>query len=68
MASLSADEKRWRAESDARTLAEANVITGDSTRLKAARAAAKRMAAEQMKYASAMQKVAKCPKRDMTLN
>lgn len=59
MASISADEKRWRAESDARALAEANIIQSDSARLKAAQAAAKRMAAEQMKHASAIQKVAK---------
>ncbi len=56
---LSADEKRWRAESDARTLAESNVISTDSARLKAAQAAAKRMAVEQERQASSMQKVAK---------
>lgn len=59
MAGISADEKRWRAESDARALAEANVISTDPTRLKAAQTAAKRIAAEQMKQASAIQKVAK---------
>lgn len=62
---LSADEKRWRAESDARTLAESNVISTDSARLKAAQAAAKRMAAEQIKQANAIQKVAKTePKKN----
>ncbi|HBR34522.1 MAG TPA: hypothetical protein DD734_07805 [Firmicutes bacterium] len=66
MASISADEKRWRAESDARALAEANVITGDSARLKAAQAAAKRMAEEQVKQAKSMQKVAKTETKKST--
>lgn len=37
---MSADEKKWRAESDARTLADAEDIKSDADRLAAAQAAA----------------------------
>ncbi len=55
---ISADEKRWRAESDARTLAEAERIKNDRPRLDSAQAAAKRMAEEEAEAAKAMRKVA----------
>lgn len=55
---MSADEKRWRAEEDARTLAEAEAIKFDSSRLKAAKEAAKRMAGEANIKAKAMTKIA----------
>ena len=55
---LSDDEKRWRAESDARTLADAEAIRNDPVRVGSAMEAAKRMAAERAKEASAMMKVA----------
>ncbi len=55
---LSADEKRWRAESDARSLAEADAIQKDPKRLEAATEAAKRMAEEQQRDADAMTRVA----------
>lgn len=42
--SMSAEQKRWRAESDARTLAEAQQILGDKLRKKDAEKAALRMA------------------------
>ncbi len=42
---ISTDEKRWRAESDARALADAIEIQGDPARL----AAAKKAAAERAK-------------------
>ena len=58
MASISADEKRWRAESDARTMAEYEEILQDSSRKKAAIAAAKKQAVEMNKRAAAMNKVA----------
>jgi len=40
----SKEDKRYEAESDARTLAEANVILSDDVRLKAAKKAAKSLA------------------------
>ena len=55
---LSADEKRWQAEHDARTLAEAEQIKQDEKRLADAQTAAKRMADEEAEKAKAMRKVA----------
>ena len=52
---LSADEKRWRAESDAETMARYQEIISDSSRKKAAIAAAKTKASELTKRAQAMQ-------------
>ena len=56
--SITADEKRWEAESDARTLARAEEIKNDSKRVKSATQAAKKMSAEAAKEAASMQKVA----------
>lgn len=55
---LTAQDKRWRAEDDARTLATANVIQDDPTRLTAAKRAAIRIAKEEKERANAMRKVA----------
>jgi hypothetical protein len=55
---MDADEKKWRAESDARTLAEAKVIEKDTTRLEAAQEAAKGLAKELKKDAEAMMSTA----------
>lgn len=52
---MSADEKRWRAESDAETMARYQEIISDSARKKAAIAAAKTKASELTKRAQAMQ-------------
>ena len=52
---LSADERRWRAESDAETMARYQEIISDSSRKKAAIAAAKTKASELTKRAQAMQ-------------
>jgi len=57
--SMSADDRRWQAESDARTLAEAEEINSDEARIKAAAEAAKAMAEEKQKEAHDMQTVAK---------
>lgn len=54
---ISAQERRWAAESDARTLAEAEAIRKDSTRLKAAAKEAKQMVNEEMIKAKALRKV-----------
>jgi len=53
---MSAEEKKWQAESDARTLAEAEVIGSDKGRLSEAVKAAARLAADAMKRAEAMKK------------
>ena len=64
MPSISADEKRWRAEADAHTLAESEVIKNDQARLTEAKKAAKRMAEEERKKASAMTKVSGMKKNE----
>lgn len=51
-------EKKWREESDARTLAEAQEIMADKKRLAAATKRAQTLAQEKQKEASAMKKVA----------
>lgn len=52
------DEKRWRQEDDARTLARAEEIKKDAARLRGAKAAAKRIVREQNKSVEALKKVA----------
>lgn len=49
---ISAEEKKWRAQDDARTLMSAEGIKSDSGRLKAAAAEARRIATEAEKVAS----------------
>ena len=56
---LTADDKRWQAESDARTLMDSQVISSDKRRLSAAIKAAKRMAKEKAVESKAMDGVAK---------
>lgn len=56
--SMTEEDKKWQAESDARTLAEAEVINGDATRLKAAIKAAADMAKEAKDESDAMSKIA----------
>lgn len=45
------NDAKWAAESDARTLADADVILGDKKRIAAAKKAAKRMVDEEIKDA-----------------
>ena len=54
---MEAEEKKWQAENDARTLAEADVINNDPERLEAAQKAAKEMLAEQKRQTEAMEHV-----------
>ena len=63
--SMSADEKRWQAESDADTMARYEEIMADSARKRAAISAAKAKATDLNKRANAMNKVAgtKSPSR-----
>jgi hypothetical protein len=55
---LSNDEKKWQAQDDARALAQAEEIKMDSARLKRAKDEAKKIAADDIKRAQAMKKVA----------
>lgn len=55
------NEKKWKRESDANTLAEAAAIRADKGRLAGAKTAAKSMAEEQAVKAKAMKQVAKMP-------
>lgn len=57
-AKISNEEKDWQAESDARTLAEANVILSDEKRLNSAKKAATRLAKEQAASLEGLLKVA----------
>ena len=56
--SITAENKKWEAESDARTLAEAHIILQDSKRLKSARNAASKLAKEQADNLEGMLRVA----------
>ena len=56
--SMTAEERRWRAESDADTMARYQEIMGDAKRRAAAAKVAKTRASDLMKSANAMQKVA----------
>ena len=58
---MNAQDRKWQAESDAGTLAEAVVINNTPVRLKAAKSMAKTMAAEQNARAKALSKVAGRP-------
>ena len=57
--SMTADEKRWRADSDADTMARYEEIMADASRRKAAMSMAKKRADELTKRANAMNRVAK---------
>jgi hypothetical protein len=56
--SMTADEKRWRAESDADTMARYEEIMADASRRKAAMSMARKRADELTKRANAMNRVA----------
>lgn len=57
MAKISSDEKRWRAESDAETMARYEEIMGDASRRAAAVKIAKQKAADLTKRAGVMSRV-----------
>ena len=56
---ITASDKKWEAEQDARTLMESQVISNDKRRMNAAIKAAKRMAKEKAAESKAMNGVAK---------
>lgn len=55
---MTAEERRWRAEEDARTMARYEEIMADSARRSAAVKTARARATELQKSAAAMQRVA----------
>ncbi len=55
---LTAQDKKWQAESDARTLSEAKIINDDEPRMQSAKVAAEEMAAEERERAEALEDVA----------
>ena len=56
--SMTAEDKKWQAKSDAQTLADANVILSDDKRLKAAKKAAKDLADDAKERFEGMLRVA----------
>lgn len=54
---MNKQEREWQQESDAHTLAEAEVVKKDPARLKGAKTAAVKMAKEQQARADALSKV-----------
>lgn len=58
-ARISVQERMWRAEEDARVLAEAEEIKKDATRMKSAKVQAKKMAKDQEKRLASIKKIAK---------
>lgn len=58
-AKISAEERRWRAEDDAETLARYQAIVEDKNRLREATKVAKQKATDLQRRANAMSKVAK---------
>lgn len=61
-AQMTKQEKEWRAQDDARILADSEVIKADAARLKDAKTAAARLAAEDREKASAMGRIARMRK------
>ena len=57
--SLSAEDKKWQAEHDARTMAEAEAIKADPERFKAAAEAAEGIKKEAMDEAMALEKISR---------
>ncbi len=57
MYQLTAEDKKWEAESDARTLSEAQIIAGDEPRMTAAKKAAEELAEKDRKNAAALDNV-----------
>lgn len=58
MPAIDVEAEEWKAQDDARILADADTIRKDNTRLKKAINAAKKMAKEETKRTEALRKVA----------
>lgn len=63
---MTAEDKKWQAESDMRTLAEAEAIKSDRQRLSKAKKAGAAMVKEKKQEVKRLQKVAKNPSRKPT--
>lgn len=59
-------DRQFIAESDARTLAEAEAIKATPSRLRPAKNAAKKLATEAQKQAAGMKKISRAPARKPT--
>jgi hypothetical protein len=64
---MNKSEKEWMAESDMRTLAEAEAIKADKNRLSRAGKAAKRMIREKQQEVNRIEKAVKKPSRKKSL-
>ena len=64
---IAAEERKWAAESDVRTLTEAEVIQKTPSRLRAAKTAAKRMVKEEQQKVNAINKVAGSSSKETTI-
>lgn len=60
MTTLSKDQQKWQAESDAHTMATYQEIMSDKARMRRAISAARTEAAQLTKRATAMQSAARC--------
>uniref|UniRef100_A0A6H1ZLN4 Uncharacterized protein n=1 Tax=viral metagenome TaxID=1070528 RepID=A0A6H1ZLN4_9ZZZZ len=56
---MTAQDKKWQAESDARALMDAQAIISDAARVKAAKPEIRKLASEQQKKANAAQTAAR---------
>ncbi len=64
-AAIVAEERKWAAESDVRTLTEAEAIKKTPSRLKAAKTAAVRMVREEQEKMNAMNKIASTSSKEV---
>lgn len=60
---MTAEDKKWQAESDMRTLAEAEAIKSDRQRLSKAKKAGAAMVKEKKQEVNRLQKISKTPSR-----
>lgn len=63
MVKQTAQDKKWQAESDARTLAEAEEIKRSASRRSAAKREARQMAKDVAKQVQNLKKVARAPRK-----
>ncbi len=68
MVNLTAADRKWEAESDARTLADAELIKADSKKLTAAKKAAVSMAKEKEKEVKVLKKIKTVKKKSISVS
>ena len=59
MVKMTVQDRKWRAQDDARTLEQAEIIKSDRTRLGAAKREAKSMVTERQEQLNSIKKIAK---------